>query len=326
MHWCTCWGAVVSNDLDFWESSSWCLIYCLTATDKLEFFFFLHNDFSLSLCRCYNFVPRTMLWGCDAITSHTNLLNVFYINFCQTHMAFHFASVISFSIFLSLWPLCSFDKKVEVGLSSGQVLEMINNPHYLYRMTILRAISLLAPVMGSEITCSKLLPVVISSSKDRYLDLRDLAIHHEWSIIVGCWLLVCFAFGRVPNIKFNVAKVLQSLIPIVDQSVCIFTVALLCFPIYYYFFQIFIILRIHFLVSLHFMWCFSSPGLNYCNRWWRRQSVPVWLSLVRIRMLMSVFSLLKPFSRLITLWCLARRDHSWLIWIHCRTYTYIEDL
>ncbi|WP_208093798.1 hypothetical protein, partial [Escherichia coli] len=60
-----------------------------------------------------------------------------------------------------------------------QVLEMITNPHYLYRMTILRAISLLAPVMGSEITCSKLLPAVIIASKD-----------------------------RVPNIKFNVAKVL----------------------------------------------------------------------------------------------------------------------
>ncbi|XP_025808952.1 serine/threonine-protein phosphatase 2A 65 kDa regulatory subunit A beta isoform-like isoform X3 [Panicum hallii] len=70
-----------------------------------------------------------------------------------------------------------------------QVLEKINNPHYLYRMTILQAISLLAPVMGAEITCQKLLPVVINSSKD-----------------------------RVPNIKFNVAKVLQSLVPILDQS------------------------------------------------------------------------------------------------------------
>ncbi|GLT34479.1 hypothetical protein SLA2020_089890 [Shorea laevis] len=68
--------------------------------------------------------------------------------------------------------------------------QMTNNPHYLYRMTILGAISLLAPVMGSEITCSKLLPAVINVSKD-----------------------------RVPNIKFNVAKVLQSLIAIVDQSV-----------------------------------------------------------------------------------------------------------
>ncbi|KAG5608220.1 hypothetical protein H5410_019501 [Solanum commersonii] len=71
-----------------------------------------------------------------------------------------------------------------------QVLDVINNSHYLYRMTILRAISLLAPVMGSEITCSKLLPVVITAAKD-----------------------------RVPNVKFNVAKVLQSLIPVVDQSV-----------------------------------------------------------------------------------------------------------
>lgn len=44
---------------------------------------------------------------------------------------------------------------------------MTTSPHYLYRMTILRAISLLAPVMGSEITCSKLLPVVVTASKDR---------------------------------------------------------------------------------------------------------------------------------------------------------------
>ncbi|CAL5442214.1 unnamed protein product [Camellia sinensis] len=77
----------------------------------------------------------------------------------------------------------------EERLVTWFVLDMINNPHYLYRMTILHAICLLAPVMGPEITCSKLLPVVITASKD-----------------------------RVPNIKFNVAKVLQSLIPIVDQS------------------------------------------------------------------------------------------------------------
>jgi len=50
-----------------------------------------------------------------------------------------------------------------------QVLEMSSNPHYLYRMTILRAISLLAPVMGPEITCSNLLPVVVAASKDRYI-------------------------------------------------------------------------------------------------------------------------------------------------------------
>ncbi|KAF3489219.1 hypothetical protein F2Q69_00054270 [Brassica cretica] len=71
-----------------------------------------------------------------------------------------------------------------------QVLEMVNNPHYLHMMMALRVISLMAPVMGSEITCSKFLPVVVEASKD-----------------------------RVPNIKFNVAKLLQSLIPVVDQSV-----------------------------------------------------------------------------------------------------------
>ncbi|KAF2579179.1 hypothetical protein F2Q68_00000580 [Brassica cretica] len=71
-----------------------------------------------------------------------------------------------------------------------EVLDIVPNPHYLHRMMVLRAISLMAPVMGSEITCSKFLPVVVEASKD-----------------------------RVANVKFNVAKLLQSLIPIVDQSV-----------------------------------------------------------------------------------------------------------
>jgi serine/threonine-protein phosphatase 2A regulatory subunit A len=70
------------------------------------------------------------------------------------------------------------------------VMEMIKNPHYLYRMTVLVTISLLAPVVGSEATCQTMLPVVISAAKD-----------------------------RVPNIKFNVAKMLQSMIPIVDSTV-----------------------------------------------------------------------------------------------------------
>ena len=71
-----------------------------------------------------------------------------------------------------------------------QVLEKISNPHHLYRMTILNATSLLAPVMGREITCQTMLLVLINTSKD-----------------------------RAPNIKCNVTKVLQSLIPVVDHSV-----------------------------------------------------------------------------------------------------------
>ncbi|CAN6811472.1 unnamed protein product [Brassica oleracea] len=71
-----------------------------------------------------------------------------------------------------------------------EVLDIVTNPHDLHRMMVLRAISLMAPVMGSEITCFKFLLVVVEASKD-----------------------------RVANVKFNVVKLLQSLIPIVDQSV-----------------------------------------------------------------------------------------------------------
>ena len=49
-----------------------------------------------------------------------------------------------------------------------QVMEKINNPHYLYRMTVLLTVSFLAPVLGPETTCSTMLPVVINAAKDRY--------------------------------------------------------------------------------------------------------------------------------------------------------------
>jgi serine/threonine-protein phosphatase 2A regulatory subunit A len=42
-----------------------------------------------------------------------------------------------------------------------QVLAMINNPHYLYRMTVLIAVSMLAPVVGSDTVCNTMLPVVL---------------------------------------------------------------------------------------------------------------------------------------------------------------------
>jgi serine/threonine-protein phosphatase 2A regulatory subunit A len=71
-----------------------------------------------------------------------------------------------------------------------QVLGLINNPHYLYRMTILVAIGNLAPVVSHDVLCNSMLPIVIASSED-----------------------------KVPNIKFNVAKMLKQLIPLVDNSV-----------------------------------------------------------------------------------------------------------
>lgn len=52
-------------------------------------------------------------------------------------------------------------------LTLAQVMERINNPHYLYRMTVLQAISLLSPVLGPEATCSTMLPVVVTAAKDR---------------------------------------------------------------------------------------------------------------------------------------------------------------
>jgi serine/threonine-protein phosphatase 2A regulatory subunit A len=81
-------------------------------------------------------------------------------------------------------------------------------------MTILQAISLLAPVMGADITCQKLLPVVINSSKDRWV-----TDNTPTKLISLKASLTHFQILRVPNIKFNVAKVLQSLVPILDQSV-----------------------------------------------------------------------------------------------------------
>lgn len=44
---------------------------------------------------------------------------------------------------------------------------MVNNPHYLYRMTVLVAIASLAPVVSHDVLCATMLPVVVSCSKDK---------------------------------------------------------------------------------------------------------------------------------------------------------------
>lgn len=48
-----------------------------------------------------------------------------------------------------------------------QVLGMVNNPHYLYRMTVLVAIASLAPVVSNDVLCHNMLPVVVNCSKDK---------------------------------------------------------------------------------------------------------------------------------------------------------------
>ncbi len=45
------------------------------------------------------------------------------------------------------------------------VLGLIKNPHYLYRMTSLVAITCLASYVSHDVLCSTMLPVIISSAK-----------------------------------------------------------------------------------------------------------------------------------------------------------------
>ncbi len=71
-----------------------------------------------------------------------------------------------------------------------QVLGMVKNPHYLYRMTVLLAIASLASYVSPDVFVGTMLPVLVGCAKD-----------------------------RVPNVKFNVAKVLERVAPLVDNSV-----------------------------------------------------------------------------------------------------------
>ncbi|KAL0483370.1 serine/threonine-protein phosphatase 2A regulatory subunit [Acrasis kona] len=71
-----------------------------------------------------------------------------------------------------------------------RVMAMSNNSNYLYRMTTLFAISVLASVLNGELIAEKMLGVALNMSKD-----------------------------PVPNIRFNVAKTLQIIIPRVEPRI-----------------------------------------------------------------------------------------------------------
>ena len=51
---------------------------------------------------------------------------------------------------------------------------MINNPHYLYRMTVLVAVAALAPVVSHDVLCNSMLPVVVAAAKDKVPRLADV--------------------------------------------------------------------------------------------------------------------------------------------------------
>ena len=44
---------------------------------------------------------------------------------------------------------------------------MINNPHYLYRMTVLAAVASLAPVVSHDVLCQSMLPVLVGCARDK---------------------------------------------------------------------------------------------------------------------------------------------------------------
>jgi hypothetical protein len=60
-----------------------------------------------------------------------------------------------------------------------QVLAMIDNPHYLYRMTVLSAIAALAPVITHDVLVDSMLPVVINAGKDKVRCTASVGWHRQ---------------------------------------------------------------------------------------------------------------------------------------------------
>jgi len=70
-----------------------------------------------------------------------------------------------------------------------KILSLYSHPNYLYRMTTLHAVTVLSPAVGPDILNNVLLPLVVRMATD-----------------------------PVPNIRFNVAKTLQSLMALLDST------------------------------------------------------------------------------------------------------------
>lgn len=70
-----------------------------------------------------------------------------------------------------------------------KVLSLYTHPNYLYRMTTLFAISVLAQVVGMDVINSSMLPLVLRMAQD-----------------------------KVPNVRFNVAKTLGQLVGLLDAT------------------------------------------------------------------------------------------------------------
>ena len=68
-----------------------------------------------------------------------------------------------------------------------RIKQLMSSPHYLYRLTVLRALSLLAPAVGEDVILGEILPIIKHATTD-----------------------------TVPNVRFNAAKALSPIIGTID--------------------------------------------------------------------------------------------------------------
>eukprot|EP00965_Chrysotila_dentata_P229187 6197035-Pleurochrysis_carterae.AAC.2 len=84
----------------------------------------------------------------------------------------------------------AFGVEWATGSLLPEVLATHTSTNYLYRLTALSAVTSLARIVGEEVLCSRLLPLVITMASD-----------------------------PVPNVRFNVAKTLQAILGLLPPRV-----------------------------------------------------------------------------------------------------------
>ena len=88
-----------------------------------------------------------------------------------------------------LLPVRVITMKHDSNVCCMQVLTMVNNQHYLYRMTVLVAITSLASVVSHETLYQTILPAVVSCAKDK-------VICQSWTFLNRlCVEHACMVFG-----------------------------------------------------------------------------------------------------------------------------------
>ncbi len=88
-------------------------------------------------------------------------------------------------------PVRVFTMKHDSDVCCMQVLTMVNNQHYLYRMTVLVAITSLASVVSHETLYQTILPAVVSCAKDKVICQSETFLKQ---LCVEC---ACLVFANV---------------------------------------------------------------------------------------------------------------------------------